>query len=46
MTIPKPLPRIARFERQDSNTGLFALDCAPYPYGTQLVVRVAELDAR
>jgi alpha-L-fucosidase len=28
---------------QDSKTGLFALDCTPYPYGTQLVVRVAEL---
>jgi alpha-L-fucosidase len=30
---------------QDAKTGLFALDCTPYPYGTQLVVRVAELDA-
>ncbi len=29
---------------QDSKAGFFALECTPYPYGTQLVVRVAELE--
>jgi alpha-L-fucosidase len=28
---------------QDPRGGLFALHCTPYPYGTQLVVRIAEL---
>ncbi|PTY01060.1 alpha-L-fucosidase [Verrucomicrobia bacterium LW23] len=29
---------------QDATRGIAALDCTPYPYGTQLVVRVAELE--
>ena len=28
---------------QNTDTGIFALNCTAYPYGTQLVVRVAEL---
>jgi alpha-L-fucosidase len=28
---------------QNSGDALLALHCTPYPYGTQLVVRVAEL---